>query len=119
MGGKKITLKDIADTDEEYYKSLTSILDYNLDEIDLGMTFTVTEDNFGKIRDVDLKPNGSEIEVTEANKHEYVELVVNWRFLKGVKEQTDAICSGIKDIIPIEWLKLFDERDLEVVLCGT
>ena len=36
-----------------------------------------------------------------------------------MKEQNDAICEGIKDIIPIEWLQLFDEKDLEVILCGT
>lgn len=117
--GKKITLNDIADTDEEYYNSLSQIMEHNLDEFDLGMTFSVTEDNFGEKKDIPLIPNGDEIEVTESNKKDYIEKVINWRFARGVKEQNDAICEGIKDILPIEWLQLFDERDLEVILCGT
>ena len=55
--GKKITLQDIADTDEEYYNSLSQIMEYNLDEIDLGCTFSVTEDNFGEIKDIPLIEN--------------------------------------------------------------
>lgn len=44
--------------------------------------------------------------------------MVNYRFSRGVQEQMDAICQGIKEIIPIEWLRLFDEHDLEFALCG-
>jgi E3 ubiquitin-protein ligase NEDD4 len=39
----------------------------------LDLTFSVDDDRFGEMVTVDLKPEGSEIEVTEENKVEYVE----------------------------------------------
>jgi len=115
---KSIHLSDIADVDEDYYKSLLWMMENEIDELDMGITFTATQDNFGKIEEVDLKPGGSEIDVDESNKEEYVKLMVNWRFEKGVNEQMDSIIEGVKDIVPIEWLQVFDEHDLEVALCG-
>lgn len=38
-------------------------------------TFTTTEDRFGELVTIDLKPGGAEITVTEDNKKEYVEYV--------------------------------------------
>ena len=78
------------------------MMENEIDELDMGITFTATQDNFGKIEEVDLKPGGSEIDVDESNKEEYVKLMVNWRFEKGVNEQMDSIIEGVKDIVPIE-----------------
>ena len=38
-------------------------------------TFTKTEDRFGEMVQVDLKPGGADIVVTEENKKDYVEYV--------------------------------------------
>ena len=38
----------------------------------LDLTFSTDDDRFGEVVTVDLKPGGSEIEVTEENKKEYV-----------------------------------------------
>ena len=38
-------------------------------------TFTMTEDRFGELVTVDLKPNGADFPVTEENKKEYVKCV--------------------------------------------
>jgi len=55
-----------------------------------------------------------QIDVTDANKEEYVNLLSNWRLTRGVKEQTKAFTDGFSDIIPISSLQVFDERELEV-----
>jgi uncharacterized protein YodC (DUF2158 family) len=34
-------------------------------------------DTFAQVEEVELKPGGKDIEVTDANKHEYVEYVTN------------------------------------------
>ena len=78
------------------------MMENEIDDLDMGLTFTATQDNFGKIEEIDVKPGGSEIEVNESNKEEYVKLMVNWRFEKGVNEQMDSIIEGVKDIVPIE-----------------
>lgn len=42
------------------------------DPADLDLRFSVDEDLFGHMQQRDLKPNGSEIPVTQENKMEYI-----------------------------------------------
>lgn len=41
-------------------------------------------------------------------------LLTNWRFTRGVKEQTKAFLDGFNEVVPLEWLRYFDEKELEV-----
>jgi E3 ubiquitin-protein ligase NEDD4 len=81
-------------------------------------TFTTTEDRFGEMVTVELKPGGEEVPVTEENKKEYVELVVEYRIMRRVKEQFDAFMSGFSELIPLELVTVFDERELELLIGG-
>jgi len=81
-------------------------------------TFTTTEDRFGEMVTVELKPGGEEVPVTEENKKEYVELVVEYRIVRRVKEQFDAFMSGFSELIPLELITVFDERELELLIGG-
>jgi hypothetical protein len=49
--------------------------------------FTDEFEAFGAIETVELKPNGQNIPVTEANKQEYVKLIVRHRLLQGIADQ--------------------------------
>lgn len=84
----------------------------------LDETFTQTEDRFGELVTVDLKPNGEDIPVTEDNKNEYVDAVVEYRISKRVKEQFDAFMEGLLELIPSNLISLFDERELELLTGG-
>jgi hypothetical protein len=42
------------------------------------LTFSVEMDFFGDLRTIGLKPGGEDIPVTEENRHEYVELMVDY-----------------------------------------
>ena len=57
-------------------------------------------------------------QVTEANKEEYLDLVVAWRMSRGIEDQTKAFLDGFNEVVPLEWLQYFDERELELLLCG-
>ena len=81
-------------------------------------TFTTTEDRFGEMVTVELKPGGADIPVTEENKKEYVSLIVEYRISKRVKEQFDAFMSGFSELIPQELINVFDERELELLIGG-
>ena len=70
---KKVVLQDMEGVDSEVYNSLKWILENSIDGI-LDLTFNVDDERFGELVVVDLKPNGREIEVTDENKKEYVEL---------------------------------------------
>uniref|UniRef100_A0A2I3S5H0 E3 ubiquitin-protein ligase n=1 Tax=Pan troglodytes TaxID=9598 RepID=A0A2I3S5H0_PANTR len=76
MLGKQITLNDMESVDSEYYNSLKWILENDPTELDL--MFCIDEENFGQTYQVDLKPNGSEIMVTNENKREYIEYVYTY-----------------------------------------
>ena len=82
------------------------------------MFFSVDFELLGEIKTFELKPGGGEIRVTEENKTEYLELVCNWRMSRGIEEQTKAFLEGFNEVVPLEWLQYFDERELELMLCG-
>ena len=84
----------------------------------LDETFSLTQERFGEVFEVDLKPGGSQIPVTEANKKEYVDLVVEHRIHKRVESQFDAFRNGILELVPLELLCVFDERELELLIGG-
>ena len=67
---------------------------------------------------IELKPGGEKIEVTEENKAEYVDCVVEYRISKRVKEQFDAFMSGFSELIPHDLITVFDERELELLIGG-
>ena len=43
---------------------------------------------------------------------------VQWRFMRGVEEQMKAFLDGFNEVVPLQWLAYFDERELELMLCG-
>ncbi|KAE8284975.1 E3 ubiquitin-protein ligase NEDD4-like [Larimichthys crocea] len=113
MLGKQISLKDMESVDSEYYNSLKWILENDPTELDLR--FCIDEDNFGQ---VDLKPSGSDLVVTNENKKEYIDLVIQWRFVNRVQKQMNAFLEGFTELILIDLIKIFDENELELLMCG-
>lgn len=45
-------------------------------------------------------------------------LMTDWRMNRGIEEQTKAFLDGFNEVVPLEWLHYFDERELELMLCG-
>ena len=43
-------------------------------------------------------------------------LITQWRFKRGVEEQMKAFMDGFSEVVPLQWLQCFDERELEVRL---
>lgn len=114
---KKVVLQDMEGVDAEFYRSLKWICDNDITDI-LDLTFSAEDERFGEIVEVDLKPDGRNIEVTEANKHEYVELISEWKISKRVEEQFKAFINGFNELIPQELVNVFDERELELLIGG-
>ena len=40
--------------------------------------------------------------------------MTQWVFSRGVVEQTRAFLNGFSEVVPLQWLQYFDERELEV-----
>ncbi|XP_076839839.1 itchy E3 ubiquitin protein ligase b [Brachyhypopomus gauderio] len=115
---KPWALKDLESIDPEFYNSLIWIKENNIEECGLEMFFSVDKEILGEITTHDLKPDGGNIQVTEENKEEYIRLVAEWRFSRGVEEQTQAFFEGFNEVLPQQYLQYFDAKELEVLLCG-
>jgi len=40
--------------------------------------------------------------------------MTQWVFNRGVEEQMKAFLDGFSEVLPLQWLQYFDERELEV-----
>ncbi|KAG8899505.1 hypothetical protein FRB99_006689 [Tulasnella sp. 403] len=114
---KKITLSDLESVDAELHRGMTWMLENDITDV-IDETFTTTEDRFGEMVTIDLKPGGGDVPVTEENKKEYVDCVIEYRIQKRVKEQFDAFMAGFNELIPQELINVFDERELELLIGG-
>ncbi|KAG8539289.1 hypothetical protein GDO81_021117, partial [Engystomops pustulosus] len=115
--GKPITLDDMESVDPDLHNSLVWILENDITAV-LDHTFCVEHSAYGELIQHELKPNGKTIPVTEETKKEYVRLYVNWRFLRGIEAQFLALQKGFNEVIPQHLLKTFDEKELELIVCG-
>uniref|UniRef100_A0A8D1X503 HECT-type E3 ubiquitin transferase n=1 Tax=Sus scrofa TaxID=9823 RepID=A0A8D1X503_PIG len=113
---KPITLHDMESVDGEYYNSLRWILENDPTELDLR--FVIDEELFGQTHQHELKNGGSEIVVTNKNKKEYIYLVIQWRFVNRIQKQMAAFKEGFFELIPQDLIKIFDENELELLMCG-
>lgn len=132
--GKPVSIKDMETLDLDYYKSLLWMLENDITDI-ITENFCDETEAFGDTQIVDLIENGRNIPVTEENKQEYVQLLVEYRltgsvqaqleeFLKGMEfsehstyDHTD-IESGFHDIVPAELISIFNEQELELLISG-
>ncbi|XP_073250144.1 apoptosis-resistant E3 ubiquitin protein ligase 1-like [Porites lutea] len=70
-------------------------------------------------RMVELKPGGAQIPVTESNKKEYLDLLAQYRLSSSVKQVIEAFAKGLNEMVPDSLLSVFDEYELELLMCGT
>ncbi|XP_011056497.1 PREDICTED: E3 ubiquitin-protein ligase Su(dx) [Acromyrmex echinatior] len=118
MLNKKLVMKDIESIDPEFYKSLVWIKENNIDECGLELYYSVDFEILGQVIHHELKEGGDKVRVGEDNKEDYIRLMTEWRMTRGIEEQTKAFLEGFNSVVPLEWLKYFDERELELMLCG-
>jgi len=114
--GKKLTLSDLKCTEEAIYDSLIKLETEDVDG--WGLDFSVMEMNqAGKVVSIELKPGGANIDLTNENKKEYLELMLQYYIHYG-DEQLEAIKTGLEQLVPLEFLKLFEEKELEQIISG-
>ena len=65
-------LPDLSSVDAQLYNNLMFLKTYDGDAEDLCLTFSVANDDFGSNKEIDLIPNGSNVEVTNSNKQRYI-----------------------------------------------
>eukprot|EP01120_Amphizonella_sp_Union-15-10_P000673 TRINITY_DN1070_c0_g1_i1.p1 TRINITY_DN1070_c0_g1~~TRINITY_DN1070_c0_g1_i1.p1 ORF type:complete len:450 (+),score=77.15 TRINITY_DN1070_c0_g1_i1:112-1461(+) len=117
MNPDQITVDDLFFFDENIFKSMKQILEYdNVD--DLCLTFSLTEVENGEVREVELKTGGSQIDVTRENREEFVRLCVE-HYISNNKEQIAEILKGLERFVPQDLISMFSPEEMSVLLGGT
>lgn len=119
MLGIPISFTDMEAIDPTFYRSLCDLQENPVDDLGVDLTFTANVDDFGEVREVELKPGGADIEVTDDNKAEYVRLLTRHRMTSAIRPQIDAFLSGFHEMCPVELINVFTPSELELLISGT
>ncbi|EJT98849.1 HECT-domain-containing protein [Dacryopinax primogenitus] len=115
--GKRSYLDDLASLDPELYNGLV-YLKHCANPDDLALNFTVNDSELGVTRTIELLPNGSNIPVTRDNRLRYIALVASYRLNVQIRPQCDAFLEGLSDVVDLKWLRMFDQRELQILIGG-
>ncbi|GJN88818.1 hypothetical protein Rhopal_001789-T1 [Rhodotorula paludigena] len=114
---REIGLDDMASVDMQMWQSLAWMAESDITDV-IDEDFTTLQETFGTLETLELKPGGAEIPVTESNKLEFIQLKCQHLLKTRVEQQLRAFRTGVDEIVPIRQLQVFDEKELELVICG-
>jgi E3 ubiquitin-protein ligase HUWE1 len=117
MLGVPVSVQDMAAFDPSYHQSLSWILENKVADLGMDLTFTIEEETFGVTETIELKEGGKDIAVTDENKKEYVQLVVEQKLCKSIQPQIDQFLKGFHEVIP-DYINIFNEQELELLISG-
>lgn len=117
--GLRVNYKYFETDDPELYTAKIKYIEEN--EIDdMEMTFVEEEynDNGQLARTVELIPGGTNIKVNNKNKLQYLDALAQYRLANSVKDEVEYFLRGLNELIPDNLLSIFDEYELELLMCG-
>jgi len=122
LGDNEMTMEDLKVEDPALARTLGCVLTTPLEELGVEPSFSCTinssEEVLGMLHTVDLVPGGSEIDVNDGNKADWVEKLIQHKLGGCIAEQTDAFRMGMLDVLPEAALQLFDSEELQKELSG-
>jgi len=114
MLGGNLETSDLEWFDEDLYKNLESLSQNSVAGLDL--TFSIDTEYSTSI---ELVEHGESINVTDANKEEFIRLYAESKMRGQVKEQLNALISGFNSVIPADEISMFaDPSGLEMLIAG-
>ncbi|XP_067312109.1 apoptosis-resistant E3 ubiquitin protein ligase 1 isoform X2 [Pseudorasbora parva] len=118
--GLRMNYKYFETDDEEFYKTkVCFILNNDVSEMDL----VFAEEKYSKLghleKVVELISGGAQIAVTNENKIHYLNLLAQYRLASQVRDEVEHFLKGLNELVPENLLAIFDENELELLMCGT
>lgn len=113
-----VDVHHLASLDPIMYRNLLYLKSYQGDVTELGLDFTVLSDELGERRVDELKPGGANITVTNHNRIEYIHLMADYKLNKQIRAQCYAFKQGISNVVSLDWLQMFNNKELQVLISG-
>ncbi|TKS86493.1 Apoptosis-resistant E3 ubiquitin protein ligase 1 [Collichthys lucidus] len=118
--GLRMNYKYFETDDQEFYKTkVCFILNNDVSEMDL----VFAEEKYSKAgqleKVVELISGGAQIAVTNENKMHYLNLLAQYRLASQVRDEVEHFLKGLNELVPENLLAIFDENELELLMCGT
>uniref|UniRef100_A0A8C9TXE0 Ubiquitin-protein ligase E3C n=1 Tax=Scleropages formosus TaxID=113540 RepID=A0A8C9TXE0_SCLFO len=114
----EVDIHHLASLDPEVYRNLLFLKSYDEDVEELGLNFTVVNNDLGEAQVVELKPGGKDIPVTNGNRIAYIHLVADYRLNKQIRPHCLAFRQGLANVVNLEWLRMFDQQEMQVLISG-
>lgn len=111
--GRSNQLDDLHFLDEAMHRSLMAMKHAAARGEDVaawGLFFEVEKMKDGDIVTEDLIPGGISIPVTRDNVHAFIHRKANYKLNIETSEQSRAFLSGFREMIPIDWMRMFSPR---------
>ncbi|GJP52902.1 hypothetical protein CLOM_g12065 [Closterium sp. NIES-68] len=119
--GKKTGLEDLAGVDPDLHRGLKGLLAFqgNVEEVYSWSFEASYTDVFGSPATVPLKEGGENLPVTNSNREEFVDLLVDFHLNKLVERQFGPFSHGFLRLCGGAVLRMFQADELELMVCGS
>jgi hypothetical protein len=118
--GRPNLVDDLVSLDPQLHSSLLSIKQLPAETVqDLGLAFETSVERLDGPVSSPVVPGGSDIAVTGANVGQYITHVAHFRLNTLIAAQSRAFLSGFRDVIPVNWLRMFSAPELQLLIGGT
>lgn len=118
--GLRVHYKYFEQDDPDLYVSkIKYILENDVEDMELYFSEEEYTDSGKLLRTTELIPGGSRIRVDNGNKLQYLDALAQYRLANSVKEEVEYFLKGLNELIPDNLLCIFDENELELLMCGT
>nr|CRZ22090.1 Bm8133 [Brugia malayi] len=119
-----LELEDLSELSPAEGRSLRSLLDYEDDDIEevFSLKFMISVSLLGDSKDIELKTNGAEIPVNQANKLEFVQLYIKKRLEEGcygeIGRQMRSFAEGFGSVMHSKIMNFFQPQELMEMVVG-
>lgn len=83
------------------------------------ITFQASVEEYGKMITRDLKPDGKNLLVTNANRKEFVDLYLNWLLSSSISGRFRAFYLGFHSVCASNALIMLRPEEVEQLVCGS
>ncbi|XP_034174237.1 apoptosis-resistant E3 ubiquitin protein ligase 1 isoform X1 [Osmia lignaria lignaria] len=118
--GLRVHYKYFEQDDPDLYLSkIKYILENDVEEMELYFVEEEYDKDGQLLKVAELIPGGSKIRVTNDTKLRYLDALAQHRLASSIRNEVEHFLRGLNELIPDNLLGIFDENELELLLCGT